>query len=149
MNHSKTIDRLRVAAKAAEDKKGENIVALDVRGQSSLTDGFLFVSGTSHIHIRAIEDAIREALKGTGALLARTDGQRGHLWRALDYGSFIIHVMDKKTRDFYSMERLWERARPIMITTSPVKQPKPEGQQKKRRKATPRPRAKKTGKRKK
>lgn len=115
MTYAEILSQLRIAAKAAEDKKGEDIIAFDVRGQSSIADSFLFISGSSHIHIRALEDAVREELKKTGATLNRTDGQRGHLWRALDYGSFIIHIMDQKTREFYAMERLWERAKSINL----------------------------------
>lgn len=75
--------------------------------------------------MRAIEDSIREALKEAGATLMRTDGQRGHLWRALDYGSVIIHVMDQKTRDFYAMERLWERSKSIEWKPAPKAPAKP------------------------
>lgn len=123
MSYAETLNQVRAAAEAAEDKKGENVIAFDVRGQSSLADCFLFVSGTSHIHIRAIEDSIREALKGAGAVLSRTDGQRGHVWRALDYGAFIVHIMDEKTREFYAMERLWERAKPIALKLAPPPAP--------------------------
>ncbi|MCG3204791.1 MAG: Ribosomal silencing factor RsfS [Elusimicrobia bacterium] len=104
---------IRLAAQVADEKLGENILAMDVRKESSLVDCYLLVTGSTHIHIRAIEDAIREALRLAGAILKRTDGQRGHLWRVLDYGSMIIHIMDQKTRDFYAMEKLWERGRVI------------------------------------
>lgn len=126
MSYAESLSQVRAAAKAADDHKGEDIVAFDVRGQSSIADSFLFISGTSHIHIRALEDAVREELKKEGATLSRTDGQRGHTWRALDYGDFIIHIMDKKTREFYAMERLWEGARPITLNLSvpePVRAP--------------------------
>lgn len=129
MNHSNTLRCARLAAQTADEKKGEDILLLDVRGQSSLTDYFLFITGTSHVHVRAIEDSIRHALKDSGAFLRRTDGQRGHVWRALDYGSFIIHVLDTKTREFYSMERLWEKARIVDLefnqpkTLPPKKKP--------------------------
>lgn len=103
----------RIAARVADQKLGEEILALDVRDESSVADCFLFVSGTTHVHIRALEDAIREELRKEGASLLRTDGQRGHLWRALDYGLLIVHLMDKKTREFYGMERLWEKPKPI------------------------------------
>jgi ribosome-associated protein len=83
----------RVAAQAAMDKQGTDIVLLDVRGQSSLTDYFLFVGATTHVHVRALEDAVREALHTTEAKLIRTDGQRGHLWRVLDFGSLMVHIM--------------------------------------------------------
>lgn len=118
MSYAESLSQVRTAAKAADERKGEDIVAFDVRGQSSITDAFLFISGTSHIHIRALEDSVREELKKNGATLSRTDGQRGHVWRALDYGNFIIHIMDKKTREFYAMERLWESAKPISLNLS-------------------------------
>jgi ribosome-associated protein len=101
------------AAQIADEKLGQEIVALDVSKESSLADYFVFITGTSHVHIRAMEDSIREAMKSAGGTLTRTDGQRGHLWRVLDYGAVIVHLMDAKTREFYSIERLWERGRPV------------------------------------
>ena len=103
----------RIAARAADEKIGEDILAFDVRRESTLADCYLLVTGSGHIHIRAIEDAIRESLREAGADLRRTDGQRGHMWRALDYGSLIVHIMDQKTREFYAMEKLWERGKRI------------------------------------
>ena len=108
---------VRIAARAADEKIGEDIVAFDVRKASSLADCFLLVTGSTHIHIRAIEDAIREALREAGAELRRTDGRRGHLWRVLDYGFLIVHLMDQKTREYYAMEKLWERAKMIPLGT--------------------------------
>lgn len=113
MKQSSVFNYARVAARVADAKLGEEIVALDVRNQSSVAECFLIVSGTTHLHIRALEDAIREELRTAGASLLRTDGQRGHLWRVLDYGGLIIHLMDRKTRQFYGMERLWEKTKPI------------------------------------
>ena len=125
------------AARIASEKLGEKIVIIDVRAVSSLTDCFLFVSGTSHLHIRALEDAIREGLKETGASLKRTDGQRGHLWRVLDYGSLIIHLMDQKTRDFYAIERLWSEGRLMSFNGADVAVPV-KAARKKPRKPAPR-----------
>lgn len=119
----------RIAAHAADEKIGENIVAFDVRKQSSLADCYLLVTGSTHIHIRAIEDAMREALREAGADLKRTDGRRGHLWRVLDYGFLIIHVMDQKSREFYAMEKLWERGKLLALgikqEAKPEKKPRP------------------------
>jgi ribosome-associated protein len=112
----------RLAAKAADQKLGRDILLLDVRSQSSVTDCFVFVSGTSHVHVRALEDAIREAMRESGANLLRTDGQRGNVWRVLDYGSILIHIMDNKTREYYSVERLWDQAKKISAPAAkPVK----------------------------
>jgi ribosome-associated protein len=103
----------RAAARAADEKLAEDIIIVDVRRESSLVDCYLLATGLTHLHIGAIEDAVREALRLAGAKLNRTDGQRGHLWRALDYGNFMVHLMDKKTREFYAMEKLWERGKPL------------------------------------
>jgi len=97
------VKQVRVAAKTADDKLGEDIKILDVRNQTAVADYFLFISGSSHVHVRALEDAVRAQLKDEGANLLRTDGQRGQLWRALDYGSFIVHIMDKKSRELKSI----------------------------------------------
>ena len=113
MNRTEALHLTKLAAKAADERQGQEIVVLDVSRESTLADFFIFITGTSHVHIRALEDAIRESLRDAGGNLARTDGQRGHLWRALDYGPLIIHIMDPKTREFYAMEKLWERGRPI------------------------------------
>jgi ribosome-associated protein len=126
----------RVAARAADEKLGEDILVVDVRRESTLVDCFLLVTGLTHLHIGAIEDAVREALRAGGAKLVRTDGQRGHLWRALDYGNFIVHIMDKKTREFYAIEKLWERGKPLTW-----KMPAPK---KRPVKPKPKPLAKKT-----
>lgn len=107
-----------MAAQAAVDKLGMDVLALDVRQQTSVTDCFLFVSGQSGLHCRALEDAIREALGTAGSQLKRTDGHRGMRWRALDYGSLIIHIMDQPTREFYSIERLWNQAKKVPLTSA-------------------------------
>ena len=104
MNHLDAFEVARVAARAADEKLGEDIIVVDVRKESSLVDCFLLIT---------LEDAIREALRVGGAKLVRTDGQRGHLWRALDYGNFIVHIMDHKTREFYAIEKLWEKGKPL------------------------------------
>jgi ribosome-associated protein len=116
MNKADALRLTKLAAKVADEKLGQEIVAIDVSKESSLADYFLFITGTSHVHIRALEDEIRDSLRTAGANLTRTDGQRGHLWRALDYGALIVHIMDQKTREFYSMEKLWERGRPVSWT---------------------------------
>lgn len=138
MSKADALRLTKLAAVAADAKLGEAIVALDVSKESTLSDFFVFITGTSHVHIRALEDAIREALRDSGGSLTRTDGQRGHLWRVLDYGSLIVHIMDAKTREFYSIEKLWERGRPVAWNPKapapkPARKSKPAG--KKRRPA--------------
>jgi ribosome-associated protein len=135
MNKADALRITKLAAKVADEKLGEDIVALDVSRESTLADYFLFVTGTSHVHIRALEDIIRESLRQAGVNLTRTDGQRGHVWRALDYGQVIIHLMDEKTREFYAMEKLWERGRPVAWSPASAPSAKPVPPRKPRKKA--------------
>ena len=132
MKRPEAFKHARVAALAADEKQGEEILVIDVRDESSVADCFVFVTGTTHVHVRALEDAVRQSLAASGARLLRTDGQRGHLWRALDYGSLIVHIMDKKTREFYGMERLWDTRK--MIDWEPAK-PEPKKRVPRKKKA--------------
>ncbi|MFN0117219.1 MAG: ribosome silencing factor [Elusimicrobiota bacterium] len=135
------LNAVKLAYKTADDKLGEDILVLDVRKQTALTDYFIFITGTSHLHIRALEDALREELKKEDLNLKRTDGKRGHLWRALDYGRLIIHLMDKKTREFYAIERLWDEGEVVKIS-SPVEKKKTNKKPLKKVKAKIKPKTK-------
>lgn len=92
----------------ADNRKGENIVILDVRELSSVTDYFVIVSGTSEPHLRAIVDEIAEKLKVEQDLQPRAvDGTLQTAWIVLDYFDVIIHVMRQDVRDRYDLETLW------------------------------------------
>ena len=143
MSQMDAFDAARVAARAADDKLGQNILVVDVRRESSLVDCFVLVTGMTHLHIGAIEDAVRESLRLGGARLVRTDGQRGHMWRALDYGNLLVHIMDQKTRDFYAIEKLWERGRPLSWKAEAPKKKSTATKPRRKSGARPRPRASK------
>ncbi len=97
--------------KLADNKKAENIVILDVRKISTVTDYFVIASGTSEPHLRAISDEITDTLKTDHALRPHgTDGARGSAWIALDYFDVIVHVMRPDMRAQYDIEGLWNDA---------------------------------------
>lgn len=98
----------------ADNKKAENIVVLDVRKLSSVTDYFVIASGTSQPHLRAIVDEIVSSLKDDHELQpARKDGIGSTSWVVLDYFDVIIHVMHAETRERYDLEGLWGDAKPV------------------------------------
>lgn len=98
----------------ADNKKAENIVVLDVRKLSSVTDYFVIASGTSQPHLRAIVDEIFSSLKDDHGLQpARKDGIGSTSWVVLDYFDVIIHVMHAETRARYDLEGLWGDAKPV------------------------------------
>jgi ribosome-associated protein len=92
----------------ADNKKAENIVALDVRKLSSVTDYFVIASGTSSPHLRAIVNEIEDKLRAEHELRPRaTDGNLNGDWVVLDYFDVIIHVMRADVRERYDLEGLW------------------------------------------
>lgn len=97
-----------VAARAAADKKAEEIVALDVSERLVLTDAFVVASGATDRQVRAIVDGVEEALHGEGAKAMRKEGVTEAHWVLLDYGDIIVHVQQTEDREFYALERLWK-----------------------------------------
>ena len=92
----------------AENKKAEDIVILDMRELSSVTDYFVLASGTSEPHLRAIVDEITEKLREDQYLRPRAiDGTFPASWVVLDYFDVIVHVMRQDVRDRYDLETLW------------------------------------------
>lgn len=92
----------------ADNKKAENIVILDVRELSSVTDYFVICSATSEPHLRAISDEIANKLRDDQKVRARAiDGTLQTAWVVLDYFDVIVHVMRADVREKYDLEGLW------------------------------------------
>lgn len=97
----------RLCASAADDRKGEEILALDLRKISSVADFFVIVSGTSEPHLKAIRNHIEEKLKQKGVAARGVDGFPMSQWVVMDYIDVLVHIFSKDRREFYSLERLW------------------------------------------
>ena len=95
------------AARAASDRKAQEIIALDVSERLVLTDVFLIASGTNERQVSAIVDAVEEALHEAGAKAIRREGVREARWVLLDYGDVVVHVQHAEDRTYYALERLW------------------------------------------
>ena len=95
------------AAKAAEDKLAEQIIAFDVSEQLFITDVFLICSANNQPQVRAIQDAIEEKLIEMGAKPVRREGAREGRWVLLDYFEIVVHIQHQEERAFYALERLW------------------------------------------
>src|SRR5262245_52926827 len=92
----------------ADRRKAEDIVILDVRKLSSITDYFVIATGTSEPHLRAISDEIQDKLRAEHDLRPRAiDGTLQTAWLVLDYFDVIIHVMRPDVRKLYDLEGLW------------------------------------------
>ena len=98
----------------ADNKKAEDILVLDVRKQSSVTDYFVIATGTSHPHLRAIVEDISSKLRDDHDLRpSRTEGTTSGTWVVLDYFDVIVHVMHGETRKHYDLEGLWGDAKAV------------------------------------
>jgi ribosome-associated protein len=98
------------AARAALAKKAADVVALDLRRDSSFTDYFLLASGANQKQMVAIADSVQETLRGEGLRPAHVEGYPRQEWILLDYGSFVVHIFTPRARAFYDLERLWGAA---------------------------------------
>ncbi|MCC7417473.1 MAG: ribosome silencing factor [Acidobacteria bacterium] len=101
------------AVRAAEGKKATDLVVLDLRKAAGFTDYFVIGSGANPRQIRAIADAVMEALAEAGVKPAHVEGYQRAEWILLDYFDFIVHVFVQETRAFYGLERLWGSAERI------------------------------------
>lgn len=104
----RAVDLVLLAATAAADKKAEDIVAIDVSDQLAITDIFLLCSANSDRQVKAVVDAVEEALDAVDVDPVRREGERSGRWVLLDYLDFVVHVQHTEERSFYGLERLWK-----------------------------------------
>lgn len=103
-------------AKLALSKKGEDVIAMDLRGISSSCDFFVICSGTSEVHVKAIADGIVDGVRAAGEKPWHKEGYDARRWILLDYVNVVVHVFDEETRDYYQLERLWGDAKTEVFT---------------------------------
>lgn len=94
----------------ASDKLAENIVLLDVRALTSIADYFVICSGTTERQVRAIAREVLEVLDKEGITPLHDEGLTDSCWVLLDYGEVIVHIFTPAERDYYRLERLWNKA---------------------------------------
>ena len=109
---------LQRAIELAVDRKGQEMMLLDLRGLSNSTDYFLLINGTSDTHVRAIADHIIDELRKEGMKADHIEGLRTGRWVLIDIIDFVIHVFHPTAREFYQLERLWGDAPAIPIAAA-------------------------------
>ena len=107
---NRTLHEIALCCQALDDKKAESITVLNVREVSSITDYFVLASGTSDPHLKALNDAVQEALKKHDIHTIGTEQSQNSGWIVLDAFDFMLHLFDVDTRNNYSLETLWKDA---------------------------------------
>lgn len=110
----RSLELAAAAAREAEDNRGQDVVVLDMREQTSIFDYFVIATGTSNRQLRAMSDAIDDVLqKQFGHKRLSVEGYEDSHWILLDFGSVVVHLFDEKSREYYRLEDLWAGARPV------------------------------------
>ncbi|MCL1890965.1 MAG: ribosome silencing factor [Coriobacteriia bacterium] len=112
-----------LAAQAAFEKKGLDIVVQEVRKQLVITDYFVIATGANNRQVDAICDAVEEALREkAGIKPVGREGKDELTWVLLDYGDFVVHVFQPDFREFYRLETIWNDAPRLDLTEHGIEQ---------------------------
>lgn len=101
------------SARLIDDKKGENIKVLDLKGLSSLCDYVIIATATSAPHLDALEQEVSTKLKEYALYKTNRDGSQSNGWRVSDYGGFMLHLMTEETRAFYALDKVFSFAKEL------------------------------------
>ena len=105
----------RLAAELAGNLKATDIVVLDLRGVTDMTDFFVIATATSDTHVRAVAKYVQAGLHESGVSTNMTEGLSQGRWALLDYTDCVVHVFHPTMRQFYQLERLWGDATPVKL----------------------------------
>jgi ribosome-associated protein len=112
---NRTFEQMRCALAAIDDKKGESVRVLDVRGKSSITDYLILATGTSDPHLKALKVSLDAALKEADVQLIGEDRALGSGWLVVDAFDFMVHLQTEEKREFYRLDRLWKDASELAL----------------------------------
>lgn len=108
------IDKAKAVVTALEDRKAVDVKTYDVRGVSGLCDVFVVAAGTASPHLKGLAAAVQCAMKDVGERSFRVSGDPESGWMALDFVDIVVHVFSPEARAYYALEKLWEKAPPIV-----------------------------------
>lgn len=110
-----TIELVKKAAAALEDKKAEEVTILDIRDISTIADYFIIASGSNQNQLTAMQDAVDETMHKCGVSVKQIEGNRNSTWILMDYQDIVVHLFSREDRLFYDLERIWRDGRTIKL----------------------------------
>lgn len=114
-----SLEDAQLCAEAADNKKAFDIIILDLRGLTYITDYFVICSGSNTTQVSAISDWIGQTLAKTGVHPSHIEGQAESSWLLMDYGDVVVHIFDEQTRAYYALEKLWGDAAKVPFISRP------------------------------
>jgi ribosome-associated protein len=102
-----TEEVLKIVQDVLDERKGQYITTLDVRGKTSFTDYMVLVTGTSNRHLKSLCDYVVDKIEENGMKPLGMEGDLTSDWVLLDLGDVIVHAMTAQAREFYQLEKLW------------------------------------------
>jgi ribosome-associated protein len=109
------LEQVKVAARAADEKKAQGVVVLRLSAITEFTDYFVICAGNSTRQTQAIADAVIEELKRLKTRPLHMEGYNNAEWILIDYGAFVVHIFTEESRSFYDLERLWRDAEKVEV----------------------------------
>ena len=103
----------KIAFEALEDKKGEDVCAIDISSVSVLADYFVIANGNSDSQVRALVENVEEKMHKAGYAAKETEGHISGAWVLIDFGDVIVHIFDRENRQLYNLERIWSDGKRI------------------------------------
>ena len=107
-------EQVKALVDALGDKKAVDVRTYDVRGVSGICDAFVVASGTAAPHLKGLAAGVQEAMRKAGVQAYRTSGDPESGWIVIDYVDVVVHVFSPEARQYYSLEKLWETAKPVL-----------------------------------
>ena len=107
------LEAVRKLRDALDAKFAKDIVVLDLHEVSPIADFFVIATGQNSPQLASLQDTAEETLNKLGFNLGHIEGQRSAAWILLDYGSIVVHLFDKESREYYNLEHIWGDAKRV------------------------------------
>ena len=96
------------------DKKGEDVLLLDIQDLTIIADYFVICSGTSYRMLNALADSVNEHLRDQFKIKTKVEGDPQNGWLLVDYGDVVLHIFSPEQRDYYSLEEFWSEGKVVV-----------------------------------
>ena len=106
-------EKMLIAYKALDEKKGEDIKVIDISDVSVMADYFVIATASSPNQVQAMTDNVEEKMHKAGIAMKQMEGNKSSSWILMDYTDVIIHVFDQENRLFYDLERIWKDGKTV------------------------------------